>query len=101
MIDNEKKVSVVIFPGKRAKSMKRLRSADNQKSTRLPPPVLPAAIFDPEWLEEVDDDYRQVTLNVPKEDFPWIEYMTRTGQIGDNERRDRGKVVRVSMSDGE
>jgi len=32
------------------------------------------ALFDPNWLEEVDDDYHQVTLNVSKEDFAWIEF---------------------------
>ena len=74
MIDNEKKLSADIFPGSGAKPTTRIRSPSNPKSTRLPPSELPMALFDPNWLEEVDDDYHQVTLNVSKEDFAWIEF---------------------------
>lgn len=74
MIDNERKLSADIFPASGAKPIARLRSPSNTKSTRQPPPELPATLFDPDWLEEVDDDYRQLVLNVSKEDFPWIEF---------------------------
>jgi hypothetical protein len=43
------------------------------KSIRQPPSELLAALLDPDWFEEVDD-YRQLILNVSKEDFPWIEF---------------------------
>jgi hypothetical protein len=74
MIDDERKLSADIFPGSGAKPVKRLRSPQNLESSRLPPPDLPTALFDPDWFEEVDDDYRQITLNVSREDFRWIEF---------------------------
>ena len=74
MIDNERKMSADIFPASGAKSVTRVRSAENSESTRQPPVELPAALFDPDWLEEVDEDYRKIILAVSEEDFPWIEF---------------------------
>jgi hypothetical protein len=74
MIDNERKMSADIFSASGAKSIARVRSPDNRKSERQPPTELPAALFDPDWLEEVDEDYRKLILTVSEEDFPWIDF---------------------------
>jgi hypothetical protein len=76
MIDDEKKTSADIFSASRAKSVARVRSLQNCESERQPPTELPAALFDPDWLEEVDEDYRKLILTVSEEDFPWIEFRT-------------------------
>jgi hypothetical protein len=31
-------------------------------------------MFDLDWLEEVDEDYQKLVLNVSKEDFHWIQF---------------------------
>jgi len=74
MIDDERRWSADIFSGSGAKSVTRLRSPENPKSSRQPPGELPATLFNANWLEDVDDDYRQITLNVSKDDFPWMEF---------------------------
>jgi len=76
MIDNERKTSADIFSASGAKSVARVRSPKNPESERQPPTELPAALFDPDWLEEVDEDYRKLILTVSEEDFPWIEFRT-------------------------
>ena len=63
-----------IFSRLGAKPVTRVRSPKNPKSNRQPPGELPFTLFDADWLEEVDDDYRQITLEVSKDDFPWIEF---------------------------
>jgi hypothetical protein len=74
MIDDERKTSADIFSASGAKSVARVRSSNNGKSERQPPTELPPALFDPDWLGEVDDDYRKLILTVSEEDFPWIEF---------------------------
>jgi hypothetical protein len=32
-------------------------------------------LFNSNWLKDVDDDYRQITLNISKDNFPWMEFM--------------------------
>ena len=79
MIDDERTRSADIFPGSGAKPVTRVRSPENPKSNRNAPRELPATLFNSDWLEEVDDDYRQITLAVPKDDFPWIEFKPEQG----------------------
>jgi hypothetical protein len=74
LIDDERKLSADIFSGSGANSTRRIQSPENPKSSRPPPHELPATLFDPDWLEDFDDNYRQVVLNVSKEDFHWIEF---------------------------
>ena len=74
MINNERKLWADIFPMSGAKPTACHCSSTNTKSTCQPPPELQAMLFDTDWLEEVDDDYRQLVLNISKEDFPWIEF---------------------------
>ena len=74
MIDDVPRWLADIFSGSGGKSVTRLRSPENSKSSRQPPGELPATLFDANWLEDVDDDYRQITLNVSKDNFPWMEF---------------------------
>lgn len=74
MIDDERTQSADIFAKSGTKSVTRVRSPDNPKSNRHAPPELPVTLFNSDWLKEVDDDYRQITLRVSKDDFPWIEF---------------------------
>ena len=74
MIDDERKTSADIFSASGAKSVARVQSPNNGKSECQPPTELPPALFDPDWLEEVDEDYRKLILTVSEEDFPWIEF---------------------------
>jgi hypothetical protein len=81
MIDNERKMSADIFSASGAKSVTRVRSPKNLESVRQPPTELPATLFDPDWLEEVDKDYRRITLAVSEEEFHWIEFQPE--QLGE------------------
>jgi hypothetical protein len=83
MIDDERRWSADIFSGSGAKSVACVRSPENPKSNRQPPGELPATLFNADWLEDVDDDYRQITLEVSKEDFPWIEFTPEQRQEAD------------------
>ena len=74
MIDDERRWSADIFSGLGAKHVTCVRSLKNPMSNRQPPGELPITLFDADWLEEVDDDYHQITLEVSKDDFPWIEF---------------------------
>jgi hypothetical protein len=74
MIDNEKKLSADIFSRSGTKPTRRIRSPENPKSSRIPHAQLPLALFNSDWFEEVDNDYRQFTLDVSKDEFPWIEF---------------------------
>ena len=74
MIDDERKTSADIFSASGAKSVARVRSPNNSKSECQPPTELPPVLFNPDWLEEVDEDYRKLILTVSEEDFPWIEF---------------------------
>jgi hypothetical protein len=79
MIDDERTWSADIFPGSGAKPVTRVRSPENPMSNRNAPHELPATLFKSNWLKEVDDNYRQITLAVPKDDFPWIEFKPEKG----------------------
>jgi hypothetical protein len=81
MIDNERKMSADIFSASGAKSVTCVRSPKNLESVRQPPTELPATLFDPDWLEEVDKDYRRITLAVSEEEFHWIEFQPE--QLGE------------------
>ena len=83
MIDDERKWSADIFSGSGAKSVTRVRSPENPKSSRRPPGELPTTLFNHNWLEDADDDYCQITLGVSKEDFPWIEFTPEQRQEAD------------------
>jgi len=74
MIDDLRKSSEGIFSASGAKPINRVRSTGHPQSDRQPPADLPVALFDPDWLEEVDKDYRQITLSVSEEDFHWMEF---------------------------
>jgi hypothetical protein len=74
MIDNERKMSADLFAASGAKPVTRVRSPENPESERQPPTELPAALFDPDWLEVVNEDYRRITLTVSEEEFHWIEF---------------------------
>jgi len=74
MINDERKMLADVFSASGAKPVTRVRSPENTKSDRGPPTELPTALFDPDWLEEVDEDYRKITLTVSEEDFPWIQF---------------------------
>lgn len=74
MIDNERTLAKEIFSGSGAKPTPRTRSAGNPISTHHAPKGLPIALLDPDWLEEVNGDYRQLMLSVSKDDFPWISF---------------------------
>ena len=72
IIDDEQRWSADIFSGSGAKCVTRIRSPKNPMSNRQPPGELPIMLFDTDWLEEVDDDYCQIMLEVSEDDFPWI-----------------------------
>ena len=74
MIDDLRKSSEGIFSASGAKPINCVRSTGHLQSDRRPPADLPVALFDPDWLEEVDKDYRQITLSVSEEDFHWMEF---------------------------
>lgn len=74
MIDNERKLAGDIFSKAGAKATPRIRSDQNPVSTRDAPANLPSAIFDPDWLKTVDDDYQQMKLNISRENFKWIVF---------------------------
>ena len=74
MIDDLRKSSEGIFSASGAKAINHVRSTGHPQSDRRPPADLPVALFDPDWLEEVDKDYRQITLSVSEEDFHWMEF---------------------------
>ena len=74
MIDDLRKSSEGIFSASGAKPINHVRSTGHPQSDRRPPADLPVALFDPDWLEEVDKDYRQITLSVSEEDFHWMEF---------------------------
>ena len=74
MIDDERTQSADIFAKSGTKSVTHVRSPDNPESNRHAPPELPVTLFNSDWLKEVDDDYRQITLRVSKDDFPWTEF---------------------------
>ena len=82
MIDNERKLSKDVFPAAGANFTNRLQSAENLKSERQAPCGLPVALFDTDWLEEVNDDYHQLVLNVSKEDFLWIKFQPEQREEG-------------------
>jgi uncharacterized protein YihD (DUF1040 family) len=74
MIDDLRKSLEGIFSASGAKAINRVRSTGHPQSDRRPPADLPVALFDPDWLEEVDKDYRQITLSISEEDFHWMEF---------------------------
>jgi len=51
----------------------RIRSQDSPKSERDPAVGLPAALYEEGWLEELDEDYRQTTLCVSREQFKFLK----------------------------
>jgi hypothetical protein len=65
----------ISFQGWGGKSVTCLRSPENSKSSHQSPGELPAMLFNSNWLKDVDDDYRQITLNISKDNFPWMEFM--------------------------
>ena len=74
MIDNEQRWLANIFSGLGAKPVTHIQSLKNPKSNHHPPGELPITLFDADWLEDVDDDYHQIMLEVSKDNFPWIEF---------------------------
>ena len=83
MIDDERRWLANIFSGLGAKRITRVQSPRNPKSNCQPPGELPVTIFDAGWLEEVDDDYRQITLEVSEDYFPWIEFKPEQQNVAD------------------
>jgi hypothetical protein len=81
MIDNERKMSADVFAASGAKPVTCVRSPKNPESARQPPTELPTALFDPDWLEVVDEDYRRITLTVSEEEFHWLEFQPE--QLGE------------------
>ena len=71
MIDDLRKSSEGIFSASGAKPINRVRSTGHPQLDSQPPADLPVALFDPDWLEEVDKDYCQITLSISGEDFHW------------------------------
>ena len=83
MIDDEQRWSANIFSGLGAKCVTCVQSLKNPKSNRQPPGELPVTLFDAGWLKEVDDDYRQITLEVSEDNFPWIEFKPEQKNVAD------------------
>jgi hypothetical protein len=52
----------------------RVRYPTNPESTRPPPSGLPQVLYDYDWLQGLDEDYREVTLCVSKEKFDWLRF---------------------------
>jgi hypothetical protein len=51
----------------------RIRTGDLLKSTHDPVVGLPAELYDEDWFKALDDNYRQMTLCVSKEQFKFLK----------------------------
>jgi hypothetical protein len=51
----------------------RIRTGDLLKSTHDPVVGLPAELYDEEWFKMLDENYRQLTLSVSKEQFTFLK----------------------------
>jgi hypothetical protein len=65
----------------------RIRTGDLLKSTHDPVVGLPAELYDEDWLEALDENYRQMTLSVSKEQFKFLKICVkkRAGDYGDEQ----------------
>jgi hypothetical protein len=65
----------------------RIRTGDLLKSTHDPVVGLPAELYDEEWFKTLDENYRQLTLSVSKEQFKLLKIRVkkRAGDHGDEQ----------------
>jgi hypothetical protein len=79
-IDNERKLPTQeLYSHSGAKPAKRIRSETNLISNRSPVPGLPIALYDNDWVEALDEHYRQMTLCVSREQFEWMNIRVKPG----------------------
>jgi hypothetical protein len=73
LVDFERKQPTqVLFSRSGARPVKRTRAEENAISDRKAIPGLPIELYDAEWLQELDEHYRQITLCVSREQFQWM-----------------------------
>jgi hypothetical protein len=72
IIDRQRVLDSDIFSPRGSKPVKRLRGTGTHASERDPVVGLPRPFYDDEWYQSKSADYRELTLNVSKEQFKWI-----------------------------
>jgi len=61
-----------LFSRSGSRPTKRIHCGENLISTCNAIPGLPIELYDTEWLKELDEDYRQLTLCILCEQFEWM-----------------------------
>lgn len=92
LIDGERKQpEQAIFSRSGARPTQRIRAESNSISDRKAIPGLPSELYDGDWLKQLDDHYRQVTLCVSREQFEWMNIRIKSkgwgGKAGDGDGR--------------
>jgi hypothetical protein len=62
-----------IFTERGAQPVARTRTRNNPTSDREAPKGWPRSLYDRDWFNEKDEEYRQLTLHIPEEDFKWMK----------------------------
>jgi hypothetical protein len=62
-----------IFSERGAQPVTRIRASNNPTSDRDAPKGWPRALYDNDWFNEKDEEYRELTLNISEEDFKWMK----------------------------
>lgn len=74
LIDNERGVADHKFAEAGSKPIRRIRHSGNQVSSRKPACGLPKNLYDKKWLDDIEGEYPELTLNVSAEQFEWINF---------------------------
>ena len=70
-----------LFSRSGATPTKRIRSEENIISARTPVPGLPTELYDSEWFEELNENYRQLTLCVSREQFECMNIRVKSKDV--------------------
>lgn len=74
LIDNQRmQIGQQMYHTSGKKPTPRIRTGDLLKSTHDPVVGLPAELYDEEWFKALDENYRQLTLSVSKEQFKFLK----------------------------
>ena len=72
-IDQQSVADQDIYPPQGAKPTRRVRASHNCVSDHPPVCGLPLSFYDEDWVESQNGAYLELTLNVSREKFKWLE----------------------------